>query len=184
MKRQATHFILLALILLLATGCHTTKKVTTDIENHTKTETKTAEKGDTLISQATETTIISQRPTDVEVEIPQAHLERETSDTTSVLETDLYRSTATIKNGKLHHTLESIPGAKVKGQAIVSDTTKTKESITVQKTKDKTNHEATQTDTKEKEIDKTVTRWPWWIYALIATAIAALSFYIFRAIKK
>lgn len=182
--RKATTMALLALLLLLAAGCHTAKKAVKETETHIRSDSTTTEVADTTIRETTDTTIIRQRPTDVELPIPQAHLERETSDTTSVLETDLYRSTATIKDGKLHHTLESLPGATVKGQVTVADTTKIRNQNTVKNSSKANTHNITQTDNKERISEKTIIKWPWWAYTAIAAATAALLFFIYRATRR
>lgn len=130
--------------LLMFTACVTTRKTQTDstatevdtmerIENTMRTDTAnvveqliaTNNKSEKTTSEVlqTDTTRITQRIIDVEVDLPQANIQRETPDTTSVLETDLYKSIATWSNGKLTHSLISKPNAKVKGKAVATDTT-------------------------------------------------------------
>lgn len=130
--------------LLMFTACVTTRKTQTDstatevetmerVENTMRTDTAnvveqrvaTNNKSEKTTSEVlqTDTTRITQRIIDVEVELPQANIQRETPDTTSVLETDLYKSMATWSNGKLTHTLISKPNVKVKGKAVATDTT-------------------------------------------------------------
>lgn len=105
-KTSILALIIICIACLLAAGCATKKKA--------MTETATEQ----------ETTRITQKLVPVEIAVPEAKLERTTKDTTSVLETDLYRSTATWANGVLTHTLEAKPGAKLKGKATATDTTK------------------------------------------------------------
>ena len=130
--------------LLMFTACVTTRKTQTDstatevetmerVENTMRTDTAnvveqrvaTNNKSEKTTSEVlqTDTTRITQRIIDVEVDLPQANIQRETPDTTSVLETDLYKSIATWSNGKLTHTLISKPNVKVKGKAVATDTT-------------------------------------------------------------
>lgn len=179
-----TTVLLLAAILLLATGCQTTRKAVKETETHIRADTIVSEKADTAASETSETIIIKERPTDVELAVPQARLERETSDTTSVLQTDLYRSTATIKNGKLYHTLESLPGATIKGQATVADTTTLRTRNTLQKSTKNETHNSVQKDTKEQRNEKTIIKWPWWAYTAIAAATAALLLAIYRQVRR
>ena len=130
--------------LLMFTACVTTRKTQTDstatevetmerVENTIRTDTAnvveqrvaTNNKSEKTTSEVlqTDTTRITQRIIDVEVDLPQANIQRETPDTTSVLETDLYKSIATWSNGKLTHSLISKPNVKVKGKAVATDTT-------------------------------------------------------------
>lgn len=130
--------------LLMFTACVTTRKTQTDstatevetmerLENTMRTDTAnvveqrvaTNNKSEKTTSEVlqTDTTRITQRIIDVEVDLPQANIQRETPDTTSVLETDLYKSIATWSNGKLTHSLISKPNVKVKGKAVATDTT-------------------------------------------------------------
>ena len=130
--------------LLMFTACVTTRKTQTDstateletmerVENTMRTDTAnvveqrvaTNNKSEKTTSEVlqTDTTRITQRIIDVEVDLPQANIQRETPDTTSVLETDLYKSIATWSNGKLTHSLISKPNVKVKGKAVATDTT-------------------------------------------------------------
>lgn len=181
-----TMTLLLALLILLATatGCHTPRKTVKESQNHIRADTTKTEASETTASEVVETTIIKERPTEVELPVPQAHLERETSDTTSTLQTDIYRSTATVKDGKLHHTLESLPGATIKGQATVADTTKLKTQNTLQKSEKTSTHNTIQSDTKEQLTQKTIIKWPWWAYTVIAAATAALLYFIHRATRR
>lgn len=139
-------FLAMLMALLTFTACVTTRKTQTDsietqvetmerVENTTRTDTAnvveqhrtTNNKSEKTTSEVlhTDTTRITQRIIDVEVELPQANIQRETPDTTSVLETDLYKSTAIWSNGKLTHSLISKPNVKVKGKAVATDTTST-----------------------------------------------------------
>lgn len=187
MKKTATTIMtLLALLILLltATGCHTTKKTVKETETHIRTDTTTTQESDSLATETTDSTIITQRMADVEVPIPQVHLERETSDTSSTLETDLYRSTATIIDGKLHHTLETQPDARLNATIPVADTTKIHRQVTTRKTRHDTASKSQQKDTQSQVTRKTITKWPWWAYTAIAAATAALLYFIYRATRR
>lgn len=80
---------------------------------------------DTLVVETHDTLKVTQRPVTVNVPLPETHLERTTRDTTSTLENTLYRSTASLRDGMLYHTLETLPEATVTGQATLADTTRT-----------------------------------------------------------
>lgn len=105
-------------ISLLLTACRSSKAVAG----------KTVIQTDTVY-QTHDSIIIRERPVPVEVKIPDVRIERVAPrDTTSVIQTDLYKSTAWIQDGLLHHVLESKPNAVVTGVAQVTDTTKTTDS--------------------------------------------------------
>ena len=124
-KERKTSILALIIICItcLLAGCATKKKAMTETATEQET-TKVEQVKDTAITETHDTTRITQKLVPVEIAVPEAKLERTTKDTTSVLETDLYRSTATWANGVLTHTLEAKPGAKLKGQATATDTTK------------------------------------------------------------
>ena len=79
---------------------------------------------DTLVVETHDTLKVNQRPVAVSVPLPETRLERTTRDTTSTLQNGLYRSTASLRGGMLYHLLETLPGARVTGQATVADTTR------------------------------------------------------------
>lgn len=177
MKRaKAIAATTLLLIILMLTGCHTTKKVVTEATQLTETH----QTSDSIATESTTTTTINARPTDVEVSVPEEHLERETTDTTSTLETDLYISTATIKDGKLHHTLQTKPGAKLHATVTVADTTKVTETNTTQK--------SSREDTRSEQTQKETTRTkqpPDWAGSIIAAILIAAFLYLFlQAVRK
>lgn len=124
-KERKTSILALIIICItcLLAGCATKKKAMTETATEQET-TKVEQVKDTAITETHDTTRITQKLVPVEIAVPEAKLERTTKDTTSVLETDLYKSTATWANGVLTHTLEAKPGAKLKGQTAVTDTTK------------------------------------------------------------
>lgn len=77
---------------------------------------------DTLHLVSHDTIKVTERLTPVSLVLPEYYQERVTKDSVSVLKNALYRSTASLHNGRLTHILESIPGAKVDGLATVHDT--------------------------------------------------------------
>ncbi len=79
---------------------------------------------DTLVVETHDTLKVNQRLVAVSVPLPETRLERTTRDTTSTLQNGLYRSTASLRGGMLYHLLETLPGARVTGQATVADTTR------------------------------------------------------------
>ena len=80
---------------------------------------------DTLVVETHDTLKVNQRPVAVSVPLPETRLERTTRDTTSTLQNGLYRSVAGRRNGMLFHLLESLPGARLEGTAVMADTTRT-----------------------------------------------------------
>lgn len=77
---------------------------------------------DTLHIISHDTIKVTERLTPVSLMLPEYYQERVTKDSVSILENSLYRSTASLYNGRLTHILESIPGAKVDGLTTVHDT--------------------------------------------------------------
>ena len=77
---------------------------------------------DTLHIVSHDTIKVTERLTPVSLVLPEYYQERVTKDSVSILENSLYRSTASLHNGRLTHILESIPGAKVDGLTTVHDT--------------------------------------------------------------
>lgn len=77
---------------------------------------------DTLHLVSHDTVRVTERLTPVSLVLPEYYQERVTKDSVSVLKNALYRSTASLHNGRLTHILESIPGAKVDGLTTVHDT--------------------------------------------------------------
>ena len=152
------------IISMCMSGCATKRKTITE-----ESSTMVKHEMGTTIIQTHDTTKVIQRIIPIEVEIPTASRERTTKDTTSTLETDIYKSTATWSNGTLTHTLETKPGAKVKGKAEVSDTTKTyAKSEKIQKT---SNDSQTLYKTQKQETRQTC--WGWLLPAGIIIGIAA-----------
>ena len=171
--------------MLLLAGCATKKKAMAETTSSTETSKVEREK-DSTITETHETTKVTERLVPVEVEIPAASKERTTHDTTSVLETDLYKSTASWKDGVLHHTLEAKPGAKVKGTAAVRDTTKSNSTRNENK---KTRNSSTdsknqQDNTKEVTKTETTPSWAGWLTTGIIIGIAATLAILYRYRKR
>lgn len=170
-KKNLCILLIICIAMLLLAGCATKKKAMAEATSTTETSKEMREK-DSTITETHDTTKVTQRLVPIEVEIPAASRERTTHDTTSVLETDLYKSTASWKDGVLHHTLEAKPGAKVNGVAAVADTTKI--STKSEKSK-KTRNSSTDLKSTQQE-DKTTTKqasWGAWLAAGIIIGTAA-----------
>lgn len=174
-KERKTSILALIIICIacLLAGCATKKKAMTETATEQET-TKVEQVKDTAITETYDTTRITQKLVPVEIAVPEAKLERTTKDTTSVLETDLYRSTATWVNGVLTHTLEAKPGAKLKGQATATDTTKIskKSSSTKNSRNSSTDSRNSQKDTQQ-TTKTTQASWDIWLGAGIIIGIGA-----------
>ena len=103
---------------------------------------------DTLHLVSHDTVRVTERLTPVSLMLPEYYQERVTKDSVSVLKNALYRSTASLHNGRLTHILESIPGAKVDGLTTVHDTIR----ITVSGKEHKQYKEKPKIIYKEKEL--------------------------------
>ena len=130
---------ILFLILLLFVSCSTIKYVPVkETEYVTVTETIV----DTVIKWAP----------------PIEKVDKETKDTTSTVETSLAKSTATVSNGTLHHTIEN-----------KKDSIKTK---IVYKDKIVTKTEYKEVPVEVEVVKKVVPSWCWWLLGInILTAI-------------
>lgn len=179
-KTSILALIMICIVCLFLAGCVTKRKVMTETASSIMETSKMEQEKDTTITETHDTTNITQRLVPVEVAIPPAMMERTTNDTTSVLETDLFKSTATWSNGKLTHTLEVKPGAKVKGQTAVTDTTKSSSKNTTSKnTRDSsTDSKSKLNDTKKEAKTTTQASWSTWqtegIIIGVATTIAII----------
>lgn len=185
-KTSILALIMICIVCLFLAGCATKRKAMAETTAKEESSSKVEQEKYTNIVETHDTTKVSQRLVPIEVEIPAASKERTTTDTTSVLETDLYKSTATWSNGKLKHTLEAKPGAKVKGQTAVSDTTRT--STKNEKSKNTRN---TSTDSKSQQKDtqevKTTTKqdsWSEWLTTGIIIGTTATIAIIWRWKKR
>lgn len=184
-RKTSIGILILICIVCLLAGCATKRKAMT--ETATKLETsKVEQEKDTTITETHDTTKITQRLVPIEVEIPAASKERITKDTTSVLETDLYKSTATWSNGVLTHTLESKPGAKVKGEAAVTDTTKSSSKNQVNKNtrNSSTDSKNQQKDTQQETKTSQQASWSAWLTAGIIIGTTATIAIIWRWRKR
>ena len=79
---------------------------------------------DTVRISSHDTIIVTQHAQNVSVPLPTVYLSNTTKDTVSVLADGLYRSRASIKDGLLHHSLYTLPNAKVDAKVNAKDTTK------------------------------------------------------------
>lgn len=174
-KERKTSILALIIICItcLLAGCATKKKAMTETATEQET-TKVEQVKDTAITETYDTTRITQKLVPVEIAVPEAKLERTTKDTTSVLETDLYRSTATWANGVLTHTLEAKPGAKLKGQATATDTTKiSKKSSSTKNTRNSSSDSKNRQKDTQQETKTTQASWDIWLGAGIIIGIGA-----------
>ena len=116
MNKKVKMIIGITLLLIIASAicsCKTTKYVTVP-EYHS----------DTVRVSTHDTIKVTQHAQDVSVPLPIVYLSNTTKDTVSVLKDGLYKSTASIKDGLLHHSLYTLPNAKVDAKVNVTDTTK------------------------------------------------------------
>ena len=131
---------ILFLILLLFVSCSTIKYVPVK-------ETEYVTVTETLVD-----TVIKWAP-------PIEKIDKETKDTTSTVETSLAKSTATVSNGTLHHTIEN-----------KKDSIKTK---IVYKDKIVERIEYKEVPVEVEVVKKVVPSWCWWLLGInILTAIA------------
>lgn len=107
---------LLLITLLVATLLGCSRKVYIPVETV---------RADTLVVETHDTVRVIQRAVPVSLAVPETHLESVTPDTTDTLSNGLYRSVAGRRNGMLFHLLESLPGARLEGTAVMADTTRT-----------------------------------------------------------
>ena len=174
-KERKTSILALIIICIacLLAGCATKKKAMTETATEQET-TKMEQVKDTAITETHDTTRIIQKMIPVEIAVPEAKLERTTKDTTSVLETDLYRSTATWANGVLTHTLEAKPGAKLKGQATATDTTKiSKNSSSTKNTRNSSSDSKNSQKDTQQTTKTTQASWDIWLGSGIIIGIGA-----------
>ena len=80
---------------------------------------------DTVRMSSHDTIIVTQHVQNVSVPLPTVYLSNTTKDTVSILTDGLYRSKASIKDGLLHHSLYTLPNAKVNTNVQANDTLKT-----------------------------------------------------------
>ena len=184
-KKNLCILLIICIAMLLLAGCATKKKAMAETTSTTETSKVEREK-DSTITETHDTTKVTERLVSIEVEIPAASKERTTHDTTSVLETDLYKSTASWKDGVLHHTLEAKPGAKVKGTAAVRDTTKSSSTRNENKRtrNSSTDYKNQQNNTKEVTETDTTPSWAGWLTAGIIIGIAATLAILYRYRKR
>ena len=132
-----------AVITWLCSSCKS-QKVVTETIHHTDT-----------LKVRHDSIIIQDRYVPVEIPVPASSQIVDLlldHDSTSVLEDDLYRSTARVSGGRLQHTLQSKPEAKLAAPVIVHDTVK------IMQDSIKTNNQDTQHDVQIKEVNKLL----WW----------------------
>ena len=79
---------------------------------------------DTIRIVSRDTIKITQHSVPVSVPLPTVNLSNVTKDTVSTLTDGLYKSVASIKDGLLHHSLYTLPNAKVNTDVQASDTLK------------------------------------------------------------
>ena len=105
MEKKVKYIIAIILLLLIASAvcsCKSTQYVPLR-EYHS----------DTIRIVSHDTIKITQRSVPVSVPLPTVKLSNVTKDTVSTLTDGLYKSVASIKDGLLHHSLYTLPNAKV-----------------------------------------------------------------------
>ena len=144
---------ILFLILLLFVSCSTIKYVPVK-------ETKYVTVTETLVD-----TVIKWAP-------PIEKVDKETKDTTSTVETSLAKSTATVSNGTLHHTIEN-----------KKDSIKTK---IIYKDKIVTKTEYKEVPVEVEVVKKVVPDWCWWMLGIniLAAIVFAIRLYFGFRLKK
>ena len=144
---------LICLIILLLTSCSTIKYVPVK-------ETEYVTVTETLVD-----TVIKWAP-------PIEKVDKETKDTTSTVETSLAKSTATVSNGTLHHTIEN-----------KKDSIKTK---IVYKDKIVTKTEYKEVPVEVEVEKKVVPGWCWWMLGIniLAIIVFAIRLYFRFRLKK
>lgn len=78
---------------------------------------------DTIRIVSHDTIKITQHSVPVSVPLPTVYLSNVTKDTVSVLNSGLYKSVASVKDGLLHHSLFTLPDAKVDAKVNATDST-------------------------------------------------------------
>lgn len=137
---RTTATIILAIVCLLAmTGCSTARQVVQQKEtakNNLQTNvsrTDTVIQHDTISVRQSSRTEVTARDTMIQVELPQMQIERQTQDTTSVIDTPYFTSKATWSGGKLTQTFKTKTGASIQSKVMVTDTFK-EQSTTTERT--------------------------------------------------
>ena len=162
------NYIVIVFVLGLVCGCKSVKEVK---ETITLTDT-------TFVTR--DSIIIRDRIVPVEVAIPVSSQTISlplTSDTTSVLQDDLYMSFASVRDGYLHHSLISKAGARLTAHVETHDTTKTQTSATT------INNEKTKTETKIITTNK-LTKFQKVMQALGWIFVAIAGWFIYVKIRK
>ena len=116
MDKKVKYIIAVILLLLIASAvcsCKSTQYVPLR-EYHS----------DTIRIVSHDTIKITQHSIPVSVPLPTVSLSNATKDTVSTLTDGLYKSVASIKDGLLHHSLYTLPNAKVNTNVQASDTLK------------------------------------------------------------
>ena len=116
------------LAMIIMAGCATRQSITrqtaTEDAQTNVYRTDTVLLHDTTSVRQSSRTEVIQKDTTVQIELPQIQIERETMDTTSIIDTPYFTSMATWSGGKLTHTLKTKPGASIQAKTRVTDTLK------------------------------------------------------------
>lgn len=116
MEKKVKYIIAVILLLLIASAICSCKT--------TKFEPTKEVRIDTIKIVSHDTVKITQHSVPVSVPLPTVYLSNVTKDTVSILTDGLYRSKASIKDGLLHHSLYTLPNAKVNTDVQANDTIK------------------------------------------------------------
>ena len=159
--------LFIILPILLMTSCRTTKNVETlRIVDSVYVHDSIWQK---------DTIRIIQRPDTIRVEVPRSYMSNSTRDTLSFLSDGIYKSSAWVKNGILHHTLQSMEGATRKVTTIRSDTTK------ISSSGNKNISKNVNKNTEVKYVDKPLKKWQkFMIWLSIIETLIIVGYIVYR----
>ena len=117
MEKKVIYIIAIILLLLIASAVCSCKSTQYVPQREVRVDTVKIVSHDTVK--------ITQHSVPVSVPLPTVNLSKVTKDTVSTLTDGLYKSVASIKDGLLHHSLYTLPKAKLDTNIQTSDTLKT-----------------------------------------------------------
>lgn len=166
-----TRLLLITLLMATLMGC--SREVYIPVETV---------RADTVMVETHDTVKVNQRTVPVSLAVPETRLESVTTDTTDTLSNGMYRSVAGMRNGMLFHLLESLPGARLEGMAVMADTTRTADRN--QTRKSDTSQKKTVTVEVERKLTLAQTVALWTGYVIWSVVLALLTGYgVYRMIK-
>lgn len=117
MEKKVKYIIAIILLLLIASAVCSCKSTQYVPQKEVRIDTIKIVSHDTIK--------ITQHSVPVSVPLPIVYLSNTTKDTVSTLTDGLYKSVASIKDGLLHHSLYTLPNAKLDTNVQANDTLKT-----------------------------------------------------------